>query len=354
MVSAARRGGSEAHDGASAPLDRHGRGLSELRLSVTDRCNFRCRYCMPRERVGRSLELLDRSAVLTFEEIARVVGAFVALGVRKVRVTGGEPLLRPKLPRLVAMLAAHEGVELALTTNGVLLPDHAAALAEAGLRRINVSLDALDDAVFQRVCDTRYRVRDVLAGIDAAQRHFPGAVKVNAVVRRGQNEGEVLALAEHFRGTGVEVRFIELMDVGGCASWRREDVVTADEILEAIARRFPLEPVAPARPFAVAERYRYVDGAGTVGVIASVTRPFCGGCRRARLAADGALHTCLFSSSGIDLRAVLRAPAPPFALERAIAERWTERDDRYSELRALGRRLEGSAAAPVPMSYLGG
>lgn len=309
---------------------------------------------MPREHVGRSLKLLDRSNVLAFEEIARVVDAFVALGVRKVRVTGGEPLLRADLPRLVAMIAAHEGVEIALTTNGVLLPKHAAALAAAGVRRVNVSLDALDDAVFQRVCDTSYRVADVLAGVDAARCHFPGGVKVNAVVRRGQNEGEIVGLAEHFRGTGVELRFIELMDVGGAVAWRREDVVSADAILAAIASRFPLEPLAPERPFAVAERYRYVDGSGTVGVVASVTRPFCGGCTRARLAADGALHTCLFSSSGADLRAILRASREPLDLQRAIAARWAQRDDRYSELRALGRRGGGSAAAPVPMSYLGG
>ena len=340
--------------------DQLGRGLRDLRVSVTDRCNFRCTYCMPREVFGPDHAFLPRSALLSFEEIARVVGAFTELGVRKVRLTGGEPLLRRDLDQLVAALVALPGVEdLALTTNGALLAEHAARLAGAGLPRVTVSLDALDPDVFAAMADTDLSVARVLDGILAA-RGTGLAVKVNAVIRRGVNEGEILPLAAYGRELGVAVRFIEYMDVGASNGWRLDDVVPAAEIRARIAARWPLEPVAPAYTGEVAARWRYADGAGEVGVITSVTQPFCGDCTRARLSAQGEVFTCLFAAAGHDLRPVLRDGAPEgqpdgeadvaARLLAAIRAIWAGRDDRYSELRS-----EATRQLPrVEMSYIGG
>ena len=342
--------------------DQLGRALRDLRVSVTDRCNFRCTYCMPREVFGPGHAFLPRSALLSFEEIARVVAAFTGLGVRKVRLTGGEPLLRRDLDQLVAALVALPGVEdLALTTNGALLTEHAARLAQAGLPRVTVSLDALDPEVFAAMADTDLGVARVLEGIEAA-RAAGLAVKVNAVIRRGVNEDEIVPLAAYGRDLGVAVRFIEYMDVGASNGWRLDDVVPAAEIRARIAAQWPLEPVAPAYAGEVATRWRYADGTGEVGVIASVTQPFCGDCTRARLSAQGEVFTCLFAAAGHDLRPVLRDGAPGDGdadirerLTEAIRAIWTGRDDRYSELRAHAADADGRRELPrVEMSYIGG
>ena len=324
------------------------RPLETLRVSVTDRCNFRCVYCMPKGAFGRDHVFLERRELLTLEEIARVAGVFAGLGVRTVRLTGGEPLLRRNLEHLVAMLAAIPGLDVALTTNGALLADKAQALAHAGLRRVNVSLDSVDDAVFRALNDVDFPVERVLDGIDAA---FEAGmrVKVNAVVKRGVNDAGIVALAEHFRGTGHTLRFIEYMDVGHTNGWRLDDVVPADEIVKRIAAVWPLEPVA-GRPDETALRFRYADGAGEIGVIASVTKPFCGGCSRARLSAEGRLHTCLFALRGHDLRAPLRAGASDDELAELLRGIWTRRTDRYSELRTA----DTPSLPKVEMSYIGG
>jgi cyclic pyranopterin phosphate synthase len=335
----------------ASPVDLRGRPLRDLRVSVTDRCNLRCRYCMPREVFGADFPFLERDELLSFEELERLVGVFVGLGVRKVRLTGGEPLLRRDLPDLIARLTRIDGLDdLALTSNGVLLARMAGELAEAGLRRVTVSLDALDDATFRAVSDTTVPVQAVLDGIAAARAAGLAPVKVNAVLQRGVNDDQVEALAGWARDTGVTLRFIEFMDVGTTNRWQRERVVPAAEVAERIAARWPIEPVEPAQPGEVAERYRYVDGAGEVGIIASVTRPFCGTCSRVRLSAVGELFTCLFAASGHDLRAVLRDGADDAALAAAVAAVWSRRDDRASELRADGG-LEGPR---VEMSYIGG
>ena len=334
----------------STTLDTLGRPLRDLRISVTDRCNFRCVYCMPKEVYGRDFRFLERAELLTFEEIARLAGTFAGLGVRKIRLTGGEPLLRREVERLVAMLAAIPGLDLTLTTNGSLLAQKAAALREAGLRRVTVSLDSLDDEVFRTMNDVDFPVERVLAGIEAAAAAGLSPVKVNVVLKRGVNEGGLLDLVRYFRGSGHVLRFIEYMDVGHTNGWRLDEVVPADEILARIGAEFPLEPVPPEYPGEVATRYRFRDGAGEIGVIASVTRPFCGDCTRARLSADGRLYTCLFAVSGHDLRAPLRSGASDEELVERIGAVWTARTDRYSELR--------SAATPgspkVEMSYIGG
>jgi GTP 3',8-cyclase len=300
-------------------LDTLGRPMRDLRVSVTDRCNFRCGYCMPREVFGPDHAFLPRAEVLTFEEIARVVAASVALGVRKVRLTGGEPLVRKDLEALVALLAAIDGVEdLTLTTNASLLAAKAAALADAGLRRVTVSLDALDDETFMRMNHVGFPVARVLDGIAAAEAAGLGPVKVNAVIRRGLNEHAIVDLADHFRGTGTTIRFIEYMDVGHSNGWRLDEVVPADDIVAAIDARWPLEPVDRDYRGEVARRYRYRDGAGEIGVISSVSQPFCGDCTRARLSADGRLFTCLFATAGHDLRSVLRSGADDAALADAL------------------------------------
>ncbi len=330
--------------------DARGRLLRDLRISVTDRCNMRCSYCMPREHFPAGFRFLPRGEILRHEEIARVAGLMVGLGVKKLRLTGGEPLLRADLPKLVEQLAALPGVELALTTNGVLLPRYAAALRQAGLARVTVSLDALDPEVFRRMTDSTFAPSDVLAGIDAARAAGLAPVKVNCVVRRGVNEREVLGLARRFRGTGCVVRFIEYMDVGETNGWRLDEVVTGREIVDTISRELPLEPVPSQYDGEVAKRWRYADGGGEIGVITSVTRPFCGACSRARLSARGVLYTCLFAEAGVDLRGPLRAGASDDELTRTLIETWRARDDRYSELRSAGL-VRGER---IEMSYIGG
>ncbi len=336
---------------ASAPRDTLGRPLRDLRISVTDRCNFRCIYCMPREVFGRDHQFLPRAELLTFEEIARVARIFARLGAEKVRLTGGEPLVRRELDKLVAMLAGIDGItDLTMTTNGALLAERAANLRAAGLDRVTVSLDALDDATFRRMSDVRLPVARVLAAIDAAAEAGLGPVKINAVIRRGVNEHALLDLAGHFRGSSNVVRFIEYMDVGHSNGWRLDEVVTAAEILGTIDARWPLEPVTPAYRGEVARRYRYRDGAGEIGIIASVSQPFCGDCTRARLTADGQLVTCLFATRGHDLRALLRGGASDDEIEAAVAGIWGARDDRYSELRSG----ETEDLPRLEMSYIGG
>jgi cyclic pyranopterin phosphate synthase len=332
-------------------LDTLGRPMRDLRISVTDRCNFRCTYCMPKEVYGPEHAFLPRAEILDFEEIERVVRASVTLGVRKVRLTGGEPLVRRNLEALVRMLGDIPGIDdLTLTTNASLLAAKATALAEAGLHRVTVSLDALDDETFMRMNDVGFPVRRVLDGMAAAEAAGLGPIKVNTVVRRGLNEHAVLDLAGHFRGTPTTVRFIEYMDVGHTNGWRLDDVVPAAEIVARIHARWPLEPVEPDYRGEVAQRYRYRDGGGEIGVISSVTQPFCGDCTRARLSADGHLYTCLFATTGHDLRQLLRSDADDAALADALRVIWTGRADRYSELRSL----DTVDLPKVEMSFIGG
>jgi cyclic pyranopterin phosphate synthase len=332
-------------------LDTLGRPMRDLRVSVTDRCNFRCVYCMPKEVFGRDHAFLPRAEILAFEEIERMVRAAVALGVRKVRLTGGEPLVRRNLEALVAMLAEIEGIDdLTLTTNASLLADRAQLLADAGLHRVTVSLDALDDPTFQAMNDVGFPVSRVLDGIAAAEAAGLGPIKVNAVIRRGLNEHAVLDLAERFRGTTTTVRFIEYMDVGHTNGWRLDDVVPAAEVIASIDARWSLQPVASDYRGEVAQRYRYRDGGGEIGVISSVTQPFCGDCTRARLTADGQLFTCLFATSGHDLRALVRSGASDVELAETLRVIWAGRDDRYSELRTL----ETVDLPKVEMSFIGG
>ena len=312
-------------------LDTFGRPLRDLRISVTDRCNFRCVYCMPKEAFGRDHAFLERRELLTFEEIARVARVFVQGGVRKIRITGGEPLVRRDLERLVAQLAELD-VDLTLTTNGSLLPQKAQLLADAGLRRITVSLDSLDDAQFRALNDVDFPVERVLEGIDAA-RAAGLPVKVNAVVKRGANDDQIVPMAAFFRERGHTLRFIEFMDVGHTNGWRLDDVVPAKEIVGALDAAFGVEPVDADYRGEVAKRWRYKDGRGEFGVIASVTQPFCGDCSRARLSADGTLYTCLFASAGLDLRTPLRAGASDEQLLALVRTCWQARADRYSELR---------------------
>jgi len=329
-------------------LDTFGRPLRDLRISVTDRCNFRCVYCMPKEVYGRDHRFLDRRELLTFEEIARVARVFVTGGVSKLRLTGGEPLLRRDLERLIAQLAELDA-DLTLTTNGSALPQKAQLLADAGLRRVTVSLDALDDEKFRALNDVDFPVDRVLEGIEAASAAgLP--VKVNAVVKRGANEDEIVPMAAFFRKRGHTLRFIEYMDVGHTNGWRLDEVVPAAEIVAAIDAEWPLERLEPRYPGEVAQRYRYRDGSGEIGVIASVTQPFCGACTRARLSAEGQLYTCLFATQGHDLRALVREGASEEELARAIARVWQARADRYSELRSAAT----VAVSKVEMSYIGG
>jgi GTP 3',8-cyclase len=332
-------------------LDQRSRPLHDLRISVTDRCNFRCTYCMPKEVFGRDFAFLPRSELLTFEEITRVCAAFAAEGVTKLRLTGGEPLLRHDLDRLVEMLAAIEQIsDIALTTNGSALARRASALKAAGLTRVTVSLDALDDETFAATNDVAFPVARVLAGIEAAAAAGLTPIKVNMVVQRGVNDRSIAPMAEFFRETGHILRFIEYMDVGATNGWRMDDVVPAAEIVSAIDERWPLEPLGPNYAGEVAARYRYRDGAGEIGVIASVSQPFCGGCSRARLSAEGKLYTCLFAAHGTDLRALLRDGASDDELAARIRGTWTRRTDRYSEL----RRAESEPRPKIEMSYIGG
>ncbi|MFM8682822.1 MAG: GTP 3',8-cyclase MoaA [Chthoniobacterales bacterium] len=333
----------------TAPRDVLGRPIRDLRVSVTDRCNFRCPYCMPREIFGASHAFLPRSDVLSFEEIFRVVSVMSLLGVRKARLTGGEPLLRRDLPDLVRLLSGIETLDdLALTTNGLLLASVAQALKDSGLHRITVSLDALDDAVFQAMTGSEAPVSQVLDGIRAARRAgLP--VKINCVVQRGVNEDEILSLAEWCRGEGCTLRFIEYMDVGNHNHWQITSVVPVAEIRDKLSSRYELLPVDPAFRGEVARRYRYADGGGEIGFVSSITEPFCRDCNRARLTADGQLVTCLFASGGTDLRSVLRSGASDQELADFVSSVWTRRDDRYSELRS-----EAAARTKVEMSYVGG
>jgi GTP 3',8-cyclase len=330
--------------------DRLGRPVRDLRISVTDRCNFRCVYCMPKEVYGRDYAFLERRQLLTFEEIERVARVFTALGVRKLRITGGEPLVRRDVERLVGKLAAIGSLDVTLTTNGALLAAKARALADAGLTRVTVSLDSLDDETFRRMNDVDFPVTRVLEGIEAASAAGLAPVKVNVVVKRGLNDDGIVEMARFFRGTGHVLRFIEFMDVGHTNGWRLDDVVPATEIVARIDDAFPVEPVESAYRGEVARRYRYRDGAGEIGVIASVTQPFCGDCTRARLSADGKLYTCLFAVRGHDLRALLRDGATDDDLADALAGIWGARDDRYSELRSA----ETADLERVEMSYIGG
>jgi cyclic pyranopterin phosphate synthase len=327
------------------------RPMRDLRLSVTDRCNFRCVYCMPKEVFGRDFTFAPRDALLTYEEMARVAGVFVTLGVEKIRLTGGEPLLRRDIERLVTMLAATGVRDIALTTNGSLLTrEKARILHEAGLTRITISLDSLDDATFRAMNDVDFPLARVLEAIDNAADAGLRPIKVDVVLKRGLNDHEIVPLARRFRGSGHIIRFIEFMDVGNTNAWRAEEVVSAREVLEQIAAEWPIEPAQPGYFGEVAERWRYIDGSGEFGVITSITQPFCGSCTRARVSAEGSLFTCLFGSHGTDLRRPLRSGATDDDLREIIGNVWRAREDRYSEIR--------SEAAPkakkVEMSHIGG
>ena len=331
-------------------IDTLARPLRDLRISVTDRCNFRCVYCMPKEVFGRDFQFLSREELLSFEEVERLTRAFHRHGVRKVRLTGGEPLVRREVEKLVALLARLPDLDLTMTTNGLLMPQKAAALKAAGLPRITVSLDSLDEAVFQAMNDVGASVAAVLRGIEAAEQAGMHPIKINMVVKRGVNESSVLPMVRYFRERGHILRFIEFMDVGHSNGWRLDDVVPARELVETIDAEFPLEPLEPNYRGEVANRYRYRDGAGELGLIASVTQPFCADCSRARLSADGKLYTCLFAVSGTDLRGLLRGGASEDQLHAAIGDVWRARTDRYSEIRS-------AATVDLPkveMSYIGG
>jgi cyclic pyranopterin phosphate synthase len=332
-----------------ALADTRGRPLRDLRISVTDRCNFRCVYCMPREVFDANHRFLPHSAILTFEEIARLAGVFVGLGVKKIRLTGGEPLVRKDLHKLVSLLNQLPA-ELTLTTNGSLLAKQARALADAGLDRVTVSLDSLDEATFRAMNDADFPVAKVIEGIDAAAAAGLGPVKINMVVKRGVNDHEIAAMAERWRGTGHIVRFIEYMDVGSTNGWRMDDVVPSAEVIKRISAARVLEPIDPNYAGEVAERWRYKDGAGEVGVISSVTQAFCATCNRMRLSTEGSLFTCLFARSGHDLKQMLRAGASDEAIRNEIAAVWQGRADRYSEIRTS----QTSSLKKVEMSYIGG
>ncbi|BEP61944.1 GTP 3',8-cyclase MoaA [Variovorax sp. V213] len=350
-------------------LDRLGRPLTDLRISVTDRCNFRCSYCMPKDVFDKDYQYLPHSALLSFEEMTRLARLFAAHGVRKIRLTGGEPLLRKNIEGLIGQLSelrtpSGEPLALTLTTNGSLLQRKAAALAAAGLQRVTVSLDSLDDAVFRHMNDVDFPVADVLAGIDAAMTAGLGPLKVNMVVKRGTNEQEILPMARYFRdnhGGKVVLRFIEYMDVGATNGWRMDEVLPSAEVIARIGAEFPLVPLEPSAPGETAQRWAYADGSGEIGVISSVTQAFCHDCSRARLSTEGKLYLCLFASAGHDLRPLLRGTATDEDIGSAIGHIWQGRADRYSELRALrgpdgGESDSNNNKAPrrVEMSYIGG
>jgi cyclic pyranopterin phosphate synthase len=330
--------------------DTLGRPLRDLRISVTDRCNFRCVYCMPRDVFGPDHEFLPHGELLSFEELARVAGVFVGLGVKKIRLTGGEPLVRRDLHRLIRLLAQLPGIDLTLTTNGSLLAKQALGLKVAGLQRITVSLDSLDDATFRAINDADYPVERVLEAIEAAAAAGLKPIKINMVVKRGTNDHQVLDMAQHWRHTGHIVRFIEYMDVGSTNGWRMDDVVPSAEIVKLIGERFALEPIDPGYAGEVAERWRYRDGAGEIGVISSVTHAFCRDCNRARLSTEGRLFTCLFATTGHDLKTLVRGGASDAELRDQIVAIWRGRGDRYSEIRTAATARLGK----VEMSYIGG
>ena len=342
--------------------DALGRELRDLRISVTDRCNFRCGYCMPKELFGKDYAFLPHSSLLSFEEITRVTRAFIAHGVTKLRLTGGEPLLRKNVEELVAQLSrlrTPDGrpLDLTLTTNGSLLARKAQALKDAGLQRVTVSLDALDDAVFRRMNDVDFPVADVLHSIDRAMDAGLGPVKINMVVKRGTNDHEIVRMARHFRGTGAVLRFIEYMDVGASNGWRMDEVLPSKDVIARLQAEFALEPLQAQAVGETAQRWRYADGQGEVGVISSVTQAFCRDCNRARLSTEGKLFLCLFATHGYDLRALLRGGASDAQIAAAIAPIWQRRDDRYSELRSLlPREHDARTTTPrrVEMHYIGG
>ncbi|MGV2854443.1 GTP 3',8-cyclase MoaA [Glutamicibacter sp. AGC13] len=336
--------------------DARGRPLHDLRISVTDRCNFRCVYCMPKEIFGRDFVFRERSELLSFEEIERLARVSVSLGVTKLRLTGGEPLLRRGIVDLVGMLAklrTPEGqpVDLAMTTNGSALPVLAPALKEAGLNRVTISLDSLDDEKFKAINDVDFPVSRVLHAIDVAGEVGLGPVKINTVVKCGVNDSEILSLAEHFRGTGAILRFIEYMDVGTTNGWKLDEVLPSSEVVAMVNKRWALEPVTKTEPGETANRWRYQDGAGEIGVISSVTNAFCGNCSRARVSAEGQLYTCLFAGSGYDLRQLMRDGISDEDLAKALTGHWRKRDDNYSELRAA---LTPGNRKRIEMSYIGG
>jgi cyclic pyranopterin phosphate synthase len=335
---------------AGAVRDTLGRGLRDLRISVTDRCNFRCTYCMPKDVFGPDYAFLPRSEVLSFEEITRLARIFKDHGIEKIRLTGGEPLLRRNLERLVEMLANLGSLDLTLTTNGSLLARKARPLADAGLNRVTVSLDALDDPTFKAMNDVDFPVEKVLEGIEAAAEAGLAPVKINMVVKRGVNEHAVLPMARRFRGSGQIVRFIEFMDVGGSNGWRMDDVVPSADIVRMIDAEAPLAAADPNHEGEVAERWHYRDGSGEIGVISSVTQAFCRSCNRARLSTEGRLYTCLFATAGYDLRALVRGDADDSAIREAIARIWSVRGDRYSEIRTA----ETARLRKIEMSYIGG
>ena len=347
--------------------DKLQRPLRDLRISVTDRCNFRCSYCMPKEVFDKDHVFLPHSELLSFEEITRLARLFMAHGVRKLRLTGGEPLLRKNIEILIAMLAQLRTIDgqapdITLTTNGSILARKAAALKTAGLHRVTVSLDGLDDTVFRKMNDVDFPVAEVLAGINAAKAAglsqsssgASGGLKVNMVVKRGTNEHEILPMARHFRGTGVVLRFIEYMDVGATNGWRMDEVLPSAEVVRRIHQEFPLRQLEASAPGETAERWGYADGAGEIGVISSVTQAFCHDCNRARLSTEGKLYLCLFASQGHDLRGLMRGGASDFDLSSAIGHIWQGREDRYSELRASLAPERAGAARKVEMSYIGG
>jgi len=339
--------------------DALGRPLRDLRISVTDRCNFRCSYCMPKEIFDKDYAYLPHSALLSFEEITRVARVFVAHGVQKIRLTGGEPLLRKNVELLIEQLAAlrtTEGrpLDITLTTNGSLLERKAASLKAAGLQRVTVSLDGLDDAIFRAMNDVDFPVADVLRGIDAAQAAGLGPIKVNMVVKRGTNHDQILPMARHFKGSGIVLRFIEYMDVGATNGWRMDEVMPSAEVVQRIHAELPLVQLDPSAPGETAERWGYADGSGEIGVISSVTQAFCGDCNRARLSTEGQLYLCLFATHGHDLRHLIRGSASDEDLASAIGAIWQARDDRYSQLRASMPVDTTTGGRRIEMSYIGG
>ena len=340
---------------AGITRDRLARPLRDLRISVTDRCNFRCTYCMPKEVFGKDYPYLAHSQLLTFEEITRLARIFADYGIEKIRLTGGEPLLRRNIERLVEMLAAittpgGKNIELTLTTNGSLLARKARALKDAGLKRVTVSLDALDDATFMAMNDADFPVTKVLAGIEAADAAGLAPVKINMVVKRGVNEHSILPMAQRFKGTGHVLRFIEFMDVGATNGWCMDDVIASRDIIRMIDAQLPLEAIDPNYPGEVAKRWRYRDGSGEIGVISSVTQAFCSSCTRARISTEGMLYTCLFATSGYDFRDLLRGGSSDAELRAAIAAVWGAREDRYSEIRTAAT----AQVSKIEMSYIGG
>ncbi|QWD92832.1 GTP 3',8-cyclase MoaA [Polynucleobacter asymbioticus] len=350
---------SHLHSPSMSTLDTRGRLLRDLRISVTDRCNFRCTYCMPKEVFNQDYPYLAHDELLSFEEITRLANIFASLGVEKIRLTGGEPLLRKNLEILIGMLAKiqtpqGEPLDLTLTTNGSILRKKAAALKAAGIKRITVSLDGLDDAVFKKMNDVDFPVEDVLDGITAAQEAGFESIKVNMVVQKGSNEHEIISMAERFKGTGIVLRFIEYMDVGSSNGWNMAEVLPSQEVIALIHSVHPLEAISANYAGEVAKRWRYQDGSGEIGVISSVTQAFCSDCSRARISTDGQLYLCLFANKGFDFKSMLRSGKSDLEIANAIMSVWSKRDDRYSEVRGSISEQVKPLGPKVEMSYIGG